>query len=926
VGKRHIKTGWLVLVAFAAAPTIVMAAGLGRLVVQSGLGQPLKGEIEIVAPQRGELETLTARLAPVEAFRQAHIEYGSALPYLRFNIERRQGRAFVVVSSTQPIQEPFLDILVELNWSGGRLVREYTVLLDPAEYKGPQAITAPPTVAAAPVETSPVETPRPPEETARPPAEQATTTAPEPPPAAAPSPVPRAPTPAPAPTGSGTYQVQRGDTLAKIAAANRPEGVTQQQMLVALFRANEDAFINRNMNLLRVGRILNVPDKTAAEAIAPADANRVVVAQAREFNEYRSQAAAAVAATPAQSAEPEQRATGRITARVEEPASAPGTAPKDQLRLSKPEDAGKAAKAARADDLAARDKAIREANERVAELEKNMRDLQKLVELKNQQLAQLEKQAQAAKAAAGSKPPETPKPVEPPKVAVAPPPAPTPKPAETAKPVEAPKPVEQAKPAEAPRAIEPPVVPEAKPGAEPPKPPEAQKADTPPAVAVVPEAAPKAKPRPVAPPPPESSFVDELLDNPMAIGAGGLALLALLGFGAYTVRRQRNAQLESSLTGVTTADSSSVFGSTGGRNVDTGASSLQTDFSQSGLGAIDTDEVDPVAEADVYMAYGRDAQAEEILKEALQKDPNRQAVRVKLLEIYAARKDLKAFETTAGELYAATEGRGPDWEKATALGLSIDPTNPMYGGKNADLTSTLPPGTVILPGAAMAASAGGAPTPDIALDADETLSPTLDFDLGGGSQRPRGTKPDFDLGGTPSQAPGDLGFDLNLGEPSVPAEEDEGGDFSPSGTFIMDASSKRAVNESDETQTAPSDLQIDFELPQDKRAAPPAFDQTIKMQASQPAETLDFDLAAGKPTAASQPVDLSAISFDLGEPAANAPPVDARWQEVATKLDLAKAYDEMGDKDGARELLNEVIKEGDSAQQHQAKTLLEALH
>ncbi len=97
------------------------------------------------------------------------------------------------------------------------------------------------------------------------------------------------------------------------------------------------------------------------------------------------------------------------------------------------------------------------------------------------------------------------------------------------------------------------------------------------------------------------------------------------------------------------------------------------------------------------------------------------------------------------------------------------------------------------------------------------------------------------------------------------------------------------------------------------------------MQASQPANVLDFDLGGTKPSAMSQPVDLASISLDLGEPATQAPPVDARWQEVATKLDLAKAYEEMGDKDGARELLNEVVKEGDGAQQQQAKTLLEAM-
>jgi pilus assembly protein FimV len=407
------------------------------------------------------------------------------------------------------------------------------------------------------------------------------------------------------------------------------------------------------------------------------------------------------------------------------------------------------------------------------------------------------------------------------------------------------------------------------------------------------------------------------MDNPVALGGGAAGLLAVLGLGAFAIRRRRNAKLENSLLGVTTTDTSSVFGTTGGRNVDTGASSLQTDFSQSGLGAIDTDEVDPVAEADVYMAYGRDAQAEEILKEALQKDPNRQSVRVKLLDIYAARKDLKAFETTAGELYAATGGQGSEWDRACQLGLSIDPTNPIYGGKGGDPSSTLPPGTVILPGAAAAAAAMmPAPAPDIALDAGTSEPPVLDFDLGGGAS----AKPVADVAldvGTPSQLPADLGFDLNLGEPSQKPSAEEESDFSPSGTFIMDAATKRAVSEMDAATTAPPDLEIDFELPGGK--GEPAFDQAAKMQASQ-SNVLDFDLGGAK--AKSQPVDVASISFDLGEPSTQAPAVDSRWQEVATKLDLAKAYEEMGDKDGARELLNEVMKEGDNAQQQQAKALL----
>lgn len=927
MGKRKIINR-LVVLALGFAPAAVLAAGLGKLTVLSGLGQPLRAEIEIVAAQRSELDSLTARLASIQAFREANIEYSAVMPRLSFAVERRANRPVVVVTSSTPIEDPFLDLLVELNWDGGRLVREYTFLLDPAEYKGPQAITAPPP--APPVAAQPVAPPSQPSVAAAPvtPAPSAS-----PVPAAAPSPAasqaPVRAEPGSAPDG---YTVKPGDTLAKIAAAYRPEGVTQQQMLVALYRANEAAFINKNMNLVRSGRTLAIPDKAAALAVAPEDANRVVIAQTQDFNEYRAKVGQAVAAAPARPAEPQQRASGKVTAKVEESQPAAAAAPSDQLRLSRPADAGKAAAAPSADDAAARERALREANDRVAALEKNVNDLQKLLELKNQQLADMQKQAEgAAKAppaavAAPKAPEPAPKVAEPapkapepapkapepaPQAAAPSPPAPSPAPSPAP---EAPKAPEPAAAAPAPKAEAPVTAAAPAPAPAPAPAAEAPKAE-----------APKPKPKPAAPPPPppEPSFVEELMDNPVALGGGAAGLLALLGLGAYTIRRKRNAKLENSLLGVTTTDTSSVFGTTGGRSVDTGASSLQTDFSQSGIGAIDTDEVDPVAEADVYMAYGRDAQAEEILKEALQKDPNRQSVRVKLLEIYATRKDLKAFETTAGELYAATGGQGPDWEKACTLGLSIDPTNPMYGGKGADPASTLPPGTVILPGAAAAAvAAAPMASPDVALDADTREPPALDFDLGGGSK----AAPDIALDvGTPSQLPSDLGFDLNLGESEQATAAEEASDFSPSGTFIMDAATKRAVSEMDQAQTAPPDLAIDFELPGMKNEQ--AFDQTAKMQASQPSSVLDFDLGSGsKPGAGkSQPVDVSSISFDLGEPSTQAPAVDSRWQEVATKLDLAKAYEEMGDKDGARELLNEVMKEGDSAQQQQAKTLLQAM-
>jgi len=956
VGNRTITTRLLALLTLALLPLEVLAAGLGRLAVLSGLGQPLRAEIEVVSLQRGEAESLSARIATPDAFREAGVEYGVAVPRVRTVLERRPNDRYVIVLSTpQPVEEPFLDLLVELNWASGRLVRQYTFLLDPADYRGPQPIAAAPSRPAM-TEVRPVEAPRPPEVSAAAPAASAAA-----PPAAAPAPsVPAAPpadtpaaqtppaqapaaqAPADAPARAGepvaTHEVKKGDTLGKIAQQYRPEGVTLQQMLVALYRANEEAFIQKNMNLVRAGRVLTIPDREAVEAVAAADAGKLVVAQWQDFNDYRAKLGGAIAAAPAQTEAPQQRAAGRITEPPEATAAAPKAAPRDELRISKADQAAKGAKAAaaaRADDLAARERALQEANSRVGDLERNVKDLQGLVELKNKQLADLQKQAEAAKvaaakatdaegakaaakAAAAAKVAEA----EAAKAAVA-------KAAEAeaakaaaakaaeaeaakaaaaaAKAPEPAKAVEVAKAPEAPKAAEP--VPAA--------PPEAPKAEAPKAPAPPKAAAAPKKPAP--PPPPEPSLVEAILDEPLYLAGGGGGILALL-IGGYLWRKKRSAKLENSLLGVTTTDSSSVFGTTGGRSVDTGGSSLQTDFSQSGIGAIDTDEVDPVAEADVYMAYGRDAQAEEILKEALLKDPNRQTVRVKLLEIYAARKDLKAFETTAGEIYAATGGQGPEWQKAIELGLSIDPSNSMYGGRRE--AGGRPPerDTVVLPAAGGAAAAMAS---DLAFDlAGSKAPPSIDFDLGGGGRGAAQAVPDLSLD-VASQAPADLGFDLDLGGDSQKPAVEEASDFSPSGTFIMDAATKKAVSDMVEAQSQPGSLEIDFELP-GTRAGAASGEQTARMPAAANVTEVDFKL--GEPTKpAASAMDLGGISFDLGKGGGEGAPVDARWQEVATKLDLAKAYEEMGDKDGARELLNEVLKEGDAAQQQQAKQMLAAI-
>jgi pilus assembly protein FimV len=181
---------------------------------------------------------------------------------------------------------------------------------------------------------------------------------------------------------------------------------------------------------------------------------------------------------------------------------------------------------------------------------------------------------------------------------------------------------------------------------------------------------------------PEPGLFGFIMDNLTLVGGAAAALL--LG-GVLAAQRRKKKVVktvaEPSILGVPSEPAHSLFAETGGQSVDTNNSVFNSSFAPS-ASQLDTNEVDPVAEADVYIAYGRDAQAEEILKEALRTHPERHPVRLKLLEIYAARKDQRAFETQAGELYSLTRGQGEEWAQAAALGHAIDPLNPLYANNS----------------------------------------------------------------------------------------------------------------------------------------------------------------------------------------------------------------------------------------------------
>ncbi len=388
----------IVLMLLLLSPLAVHAAGLGKLTLNSALGQPLQAEIDIVTVNDDELSSLKVELASREAFTQAGIRYESFFSTFNVSVEpRANGDPYVVITSPQSINEPFLNILVELSWASGRLLREYTVLMDPVEYNAPEPVA--PTVRSEPnvIETK---VDAPPEQTPEA-AEQASSSSE---PAAEPKAVVAS---SESSEASDTYgPVVRGDNLSDIARKITPDGVNLNQMLVAMYRANREAFIDNNMNLLKVGAMLRIPDSIELTAIDAAEANAEVKIQVADWRNYRKKLVeAATESQPAESEVLSQADSGEITTTVDIEAAASGEESKEVLRLSSGfqlAQQGEGADTSMIDrlrmteeDAIAHSLAMQEANERVAMLEKQVDDLQQLLELKQPGLAQAQVQAEA---------------------------------------------------------------------------------------------------------------------------------------------------------------------------------------------------------------------------------------------------------------------------------------------------------------------------------------------------------------------------------------------------------------------------------------------------------------------------------------------------------------------------------------------------
>ena len=262
-------------------PSLSWALGLGEIHLNSALNEPMNAEIDLIAASADELGALRATLAGRESFTRYGIDRPPFLSTLTFKVGKgKEGRDALLVRSTDAIPEPFVTFLVEVNWARGRLMREYTVLLDPPVYTPGETARS-----TAPVTAPSVSAPsRPPAPAAAPPADSAT----------APAPASHAgpgagqstgtTTPSGAPIAGGSYRVAQGDTLTKIARSLRSDSPANiDQTMLAVYRANPDAF-GGNINILRRGAVLRIP---GADEIAALNQNEALSEVQRQMNAWR---------------------------------------------------------------------------------------------------------------------------------------------------------------------------------------------------------------------------------------------------------------------------------------------------------------------------------------------------------------------------------------------------------------------------------------------------------------------------------------------------------------------------------------------------------------------------------------------------------------------------------------------------------------
>jgi pilus assembly protein FimV len=870
------------------APGAVFALGLGEIKLNSALNQPFDAEIELVSATQEDLGALRAALASNETFVRYGLDRPAFLTDFNFRVAKgSSGQDVLRVTSPRPVTEPFVTLLVEANWPRGRLLREYTVLLDPPVYAPGPAASAP--VAAAPrVSSGGAASSR----TAAPVADETTrSVASTPAPA---SPVQRAPSIEP----GSTYRVQRNDTLWEIARAASPGSRSDvNRAMVSIFQTNPQAF-DGNINVLRSGSTLRIPDAEQIRSISAAEAAAEV---ARQYDAWRNGNAPAAASD-----------AGRLRlVTPEQGTTAPSTSTATTATPATPAASAGTAATAPAAGL----------EDRVRQLETELAEAKRLLEVRNAELATLQGGAPAPGAT-----PET----GPAEVAVTP---------------------EEA-------AAAPAAAPEATPAAEPEQPKKAKKPK-------------KAPAEPAGP-----TLLERLADY-------WWVLLALLGagLGAWLLQRQRRERgsaedsleealgrdIRSSAPKFTPRprDSDILFEEKrGGMDVARGAAAagaaarggeparkvVTVEDTLSGDGPASMESGDPLAEADFHMAYGLYDQAADLVQLAMKREPQRRDLKLKLLEIYFVWGNKDRFLDLAREL-GATRSAAPagEWDKVLIMGKQLAPGDALFSG-------------------APSASASDS------LDMELHGAPgTMDLDIPAGAS----ARPDLDLTGGETTMVSRSGIDFVFEEPTQKADDSTvlptietprlGGDSTADTQELTIDTPRLAGDVSGDTQELTVDnLGLDLgtlrdlesldadeataarkrsggdtlEMPQVKGGLDDTSDMlsstsltrmlgddTAQMRRDETLEGLvDLSEATGELPALD--IDLGAVDsqsnlnptgiFDLGsEP--------ATMSEVGTKLDLARAYMDMGDPEGARSILDEVLQEGNPNQRQEAERLIASL-
>lgn len=828
---------------------VVQAAGLGKLTLNSALGQPLNAEIDIVITSSDEVQSLKAGVASRDAYANAGISYESILSSIRASVElRTNGAPYVKLTSPQAINDPFLMVLMELSWASGRILREYTVLLDPIETsaqgfvaantnRDPEFIESPLEIEATPAVRSDDQT----KKSNKSPSNSSR-------------------------QAKNTYgPVNRGDTLSSIARQVMPSGVNLNQMLVALHRANRDAFIAGNMNLLKVGAVLTVPEKSEIVAIDTATASNEIKIQVDDWRNYQGKLAGISRATPI-SRDISQSDRGHITASIEKKSPALSDAPKEVLKLSSgaqlSETGGESTDSSLVDrlrmmeeDAIARNLALKEANERVAVLERSIQNLKHLLELKDSVLAQAQMNAESISDELATIPP----------VNVAPAAE-----GELNSEIEIFKEQEQSQNISAINS------------------------------AVGPEKNVTASSNPIVMPEDEdSSLIDLVFEYIEYIGAISILILLLVLLKV----RKRSAKMQDDgddSGGAKDNFSSAMRSRLAAMGSAQAASAIAADRSldEHEADELDYDEMKSTSESEDHSEdFGNDSihygENEEDGKES-GLSPEAESVEDNLEQ------DGYAFDRDFTE--SATE----DLEQSMDSDKVEDPEN-FSPQIDFDLDNK-----------------SGSINNDLSMDRDQSeISDAEDGFVDSDSienlkqsaeDSDYGLELDFDKAEQFSEAE-------NIAN-DVPEEQDDGVDFD-----LRDS----AINLTEDSDN-------DAKLPELNDPISLADDTVDETAANEPLEfepqkTDAFEETEIESASKVPELGLADINLDLeeqpqlekGAEQIEALASDEQWQEVETKLDLAKAYLEMDDKEGAKEMLEEVIKDGNDKQKKAAKKMLKGL-